>query len=78
MRDPVRLAFAILNPIILMFAIGYGISFDVEHLRYAVLDQDQSIESRQFLDSFRTSKYFDRKPDIATADRSSSACGAAS
>jgi ribosome-dependent ATPase len=69
MRDPVRLAFAILNPIILMFAIGYGISFDVEHLRYAVLDQDQSIESRQFLDSFQTSKYFDRKPDIATADQ---------
>ena len=69
MRDPVRLAFAILNPIILMFAIGYGISFDVEHLRYAVLDQDQSIESRQFLDSFQTSKYFDRQPDIATADQ---------
>jgi ribosome-dependent ATPase len=69
MRDPVRLAFAILNPIILMFAIGYGISFDVEHLRYAVLDQDQSLESRQFLDSFQTSKYFDRKPDIATADQ---------
>ena len=69
MRDPVRLAFAILNPIILMFAIGYGISFDVDHLRYAVLDQDHSIESRQFLDSFQTSKYFDRKPDIATADQ---------
>jgi ribosome-dependent ATPase len=67
-RDPVRLAFAILNPIILMFAIGYGISFDVEHLRYAVLDQDQSLESRQFLDSFQTAKYFDRKPDIADAD----------
>ena len=69
MRDPVRLAFAILNPIILMFAIGYGISFDVEHLRYAVLDQDQSLESRQFLDSFQNPKYFDRKPDIATPDQ---------
>jgi len=69
LRDPVRLAFAILNPIILMFAIGYGISFDVEHLRYAVLDQDQSLESRQLLDSFQTAKYFDRKRDIATADQ---------
>jgi ribosome-dependent ATPase len=68
LRDPVRLAFAILNPIILMFAIGYGISFDVEHLRYAVLDQDRSIESRQFLDSFQTSKYFDRKRDIASTE----------
>ena len=36
-----------------MFAIGYGISFDVEHLRWAVFNQDQSLESRQFLDSFQ-------------------------
>jgi ribosome-dependent ATPase len=69
MRDPVRLTFAIINPIILMFAIGYGISFDVEHLRYAVFDQDQSLESRQFLDSFQNPKYFDRKPDLASADQ---------
>ena len=74
MRDPVRLTFAILNPIILMFAIGYGISFDVEHLRYAVFDQDRSLESRQFLDSFQNPKYFDRKPDITT--RRSDACPA--
>ena len=64
MRDPVRIAFALFNPIILMFAIGYGISFDVEHLRWAVFDQDRSLESRQFLDSFQSPKYFDRKPDI--------------
>ena len=69
MRDPVRIAFALFNPIILMFAIGYGISFDVEHLRWAVFDQDRSLESRQFLDSFQNPKYFDRKPDRATADQ---------
>ena len=65
MRDPVRIAFALFNPIILMFAIGYGISFDVEHLRWAVFDQDRSLESRQFLDSFQNPKYFDRKPDLS-------------
>ena len=69
MRDPVRIAFALFNPIILMFAIGYGISFDVEHVRWAVFDQDRSLESRQFLDSFQNPKYFDRKPDLATADQ---------
>jgi ribosome-dependent ATPase len=69
MRDPVRLAFAIINPIILMFAIGYGISFDVEHLRYAVLDQDRSLESQQFLESFQNPKYFDRQRDIVTGDQ---------
>ena len=69
MRDPVRIAFALFNPIILMFAIGYGISFDVEHLRWAVFDQDRSLESRQFLDSFQNPKYFDRKPNLTTADQ---------
>ena len=69
MRDPVRIAFALFNPIILMFAIGYGISFDVEHLRWAAFDQDRSLESRQFLDSFQNPKYFDRKPNLTTADQ---------
>ena len=40
-RDPIRLAFALLGPILLMITCGYGISFDVEHLSYAVLDRDQ-------------------------------------
>ena len=30
LRDPIRLAFAIVGPIILMLAFGYGISFDIE------------------------------------------------
>jgi ribosome-dependent ATPase len=64
LRDPVRIAFALLGPIILMFAFGYGISFDVEHLRFAVLDQNQSLESREFLESFDGSRFFERKRDI--------------
>ncbi len=31
-RDPIRLAFALLGPILLMIVFGYGISFDVENL----------------------------------------------
>ncbi|MCA0341710.1 MAG: ribosome-associated ATPase/putative transporter RbbA [Proteobacteria bacterium] len=63
-RDLLRLAFALLGPIILMITFGYGISFDVEHLRYAALDQDQTVESRQLLESFEGSRYFSRRPDI--------------
>lgn len=58
LRDPIRLAFAIIGPMILMITFGYGISFDVENLPYAVLDQDQSVESRQFLENFSSSRYF--------------------
>lgn len=57
-RDRVRLAFALLGPLLLMAAFSYGISFDIENIRYAVLDRDQSLESRSFLDQFAHSRYF--------------------
>ncbi|HEV2575528.1 MAG TPA: ribosome-associated ATPase/putative transporter RbbA [Beijerinckiaceae bacterium] len=57
-RDRIRLAFALIGPLLLMAAFGHGISFDIEGLRYAVLDRDQSLESRAFLDQFSNSRYF--------------------
>ena len=33
---------AFIGPVVLMFAMGYGITFDVENLKYAVFDQDQT------------------------------------
>ena len=64
-RDPIRLAFALLGPILLMITCGYGISFDVEHLSYAVLDRDQSPESRTYLEQFAGSRYFREQPPMA-------------
>jgi ribosome-dependent ATPase len=64
LRDPVRLAFALLGPVILMIVFGYGISFDVDDLAYAVLDYDQSPESRTYLENFSGSRYFAQQPDI--------------
>jgi ribosome-dependent ATPase len=58
LRDPVRLAFALLGPLFLMMAFDYGVSFDIENLRYAVLDRDQSYESRMLLEQFSHSRYF--------------------
>jgi ribosome-dependent ATPase len=58
LRDRIRLAFAILGPFVLMVAFGFGISFDVDNLPYAVLDRDQSLESRIFLEHFSHSRYF--------------------
>ncbi len=63
-RDYIRLAFAILGPILLMIVFGYGISFDVENLNYAVLDLDRTPESREYLDNFSSSRYFSEEPPI--------------
>jgi ribosome-dependent ATPase len=65
-RDPFRLAFAFIGPVILMFAMGYGITFDVENLKYAAFDQDRTPESRRLLESFSGSRYFDERPPIGS------------
>jgi ribosome-dependent ATPase len=66
-RDPIRLAFALLGPLILMVVFGYGISFDVDHLPYAVLDRDQTPESRTYLESYAGSHNFELRPPILDA-----------
>jgi len=68
LRDRLRLAFALVGPLVLMLTFGYGISFDVENLSYAVYDQDNSLESRELLESFAGSRYFQQRPDIVSAD----------
>jgi ribosome-dependent ATPase len=67
LRDPIRLAFAVIGPIILMLAFGYGISFDIENLQLAAFDQDNTPESRQLLDGFNGSRYFSMQPPIQSA-----------
>ena len=65
-RDPIRIAFALLGPIVLAIAMANGISFDVEKLAYAVLDRDRSQESQAFLDNFAGSRYFEQGAPISS------------
>ncbi|CAL8978300.1 Ribosome-associated ATPase [Rhodoplanes serenus] len=67
LRDPIRLVFAFLGPLVLLLAFGYGISFDVENLRFAAFDQDRTPESRALLESFSGSRYFSEAPPVTTA-----------
>ncbi len=71
-RDPVRATLALLGTAILMFIMGYGISLDVENLRYAVLDQDQTGLSQSYTQRLAGSRYFLEQPplhDHAELDR---------
>jgi ribosome-dependent ATPase len=63
-RDWVRLGFALLGPLLLLLTFGYGITFDVENLSFAVLDRDHSADSRQFVESFAASRYFQQKTPL--------------
>jgi ribosome-dependent ATPase len=63
-HDTVRLAFAVLGPLLLMIVFGYGISMDVNHLSYSVLDFDRTTASQDFADTFRGSIYYDERAPI--------------
>jgi ribosome-dependent ATPase len=65
LRDPIRLGFALFGTTLLMLVFGFGISTDVNNLNFAVLDHDQSHESRAYLEELRGSTYFVEKPPLA-------------
>ena len=63
-RDPVRLTLAGFGSILLMFVLCHGISLDVEHLTFAVLDRDQTALSRDYTLNLAGSRYFVEQPPI--------------
>ena len=68
LRDPIRLAFAAVGPIILMLAMGFGISFDIENLAMAPFDQDDTPQSRELLQGFEGSRYFSLQPPVTSEE----------
>ena len=64
-RDPIRMGFALLGTVFLMAIFGTGISTDVDNLSFAVLDRDNSHESRTYLEELRGSRYFTEKATLA-------------
>ncbi|MGR3379232.1 ribosome-associated ATPase/putative transporter RbbA [Salipiger abyssi] len=68
-RDPIRAALAVFGSLLLMLVIGYGINMDIEDLRFAVLDYDQSTVSRDYIDQISGSRYFiEQDPITSYAD----------
>jgi len=52
LRDPATLFFALFIPILELFMLGYAIDTNVRNVRTVVLDQAQTQESRQLIESF--------------------------
>jgi ribosome-dependent ATPase len=63
-HDPMRATMALLGSVLLMCIMGYGISLDVENLKYAVLDHDQTGLSQNYALNLSGSRYFTERPPI--------------
>lgn len=57
-RDAKSLALAFILPVLLLIIFGYAITWDVEDIRTAVIDHDNSARSRGLVDMFSSSGYF--------------------
>jgi ABC-2 type transport system permease protein len=57
-RDPRSLAMAFVLPLLLLVFFGYAITWDIDDLPLAVLDQDGSRASRELVEAFEASGYF--------------------
>jgi ABC-2 type transport system permease protein len=64
-RDKRSLILLLVLPAFLLIMYGYALNFDVKHLSLAVLDQEKSQRSRDFVDGFLNTEYFDLKFGLA-------------
>lgn len=61
-RDPIRATLALGGSLLLMFVMGFGLSMDVDKLRFAVLDRDGTTVSRDYAADIAGSRYFIERP----------------
>ena len=67
-RDPIRLTIALVGTLLLMLVLGFGITVDIDNVKFAVLDRDHSTESRAYIDGFAGSSYFIQQPPLNNQD----------
>jgi ABC-2 type transport system permease protein len=57
-RDPSSIAIAFLMPIFLLLLFGYGVSLDSEHIPLALVVEQPSTDTADFVAAFNQSRYF--------------------
>ncbi|MBI3037560.1 ABC transporter permease [bacterium] len=59
LRDKRMFGMIFVVPIVQLFIFGYIVSTDVNHVSTGILDEDRTLQSREFIDRFIRSGYFD-------------------
>lgn len=58
-RDPVTAGLAVLMPLVMLFLFGYAVNLDVEGVGLGVYDDDLTPASRDLVDRFSSTPYFE-------------------
>jgi ABC-2 type transport system permease protein len=65
-RDPISLRLPFAMPIIMMLLFGYAVNTEVDKISTAVFDQSKTQESREYIEKFTASNYFDIKYNVSS------------
>ena len=65
-RDRLTLAMMLLLPLVQLAVFGFAINTDVKHVPMVVIDRSLSRQSRELIQAFTNSEYFDL---VATVDK---------
>ncbi|OGF48034.1 MAG: ABC transporter permease [Candidatus Firestonebacteria bacterium RIFOXYC2_FULL_39_67] len=63
-RDKKMLPVIFVAPVIQLILLGYAVTTDVKHIYLAVIDRDNSVESRELVGAALNSGYFDLKQGV--------------
>ena len=63
-RDVRSLYLALALPLVMLLLFGYALTLDVDRILTYVYDQDRTPQSRELLDQFRSSRYFQIQRDV--------------
>lgn len=71
-RDPMTLFFMFFPPLVEMIAFGYALDTDVKHMAMVILNEDRTVESRQFIDRFVNTETFRVVGEVQSIEEMSS------
>ncbi|MCP4634828.1 MAG: ABC transporter permease [candidate division Zixibacteria bacterium] len=60
-RDKRTLGVLLFIPAFMLIMFGYALTFDIRHIPLAVYDEDRNADSRDFINNFVNTEYFDLK-----------------
>ncbi len=66
-RDKLSLGIIIFIPVFMLGMFGYALSFDVKNITIGFYDEDNSKTSRDFINSFIQTEYFDLKSNASSS-----------
>ena len=71
-RDPMTLFFMFFPPLVEMIAFGYALDTDVKHMALVILNEDRTVQSRQFIDKLVNTETFRVVGEVQSTDEMAS------